>query len=48
MHHFNHLFNKNLITTELENLKQLQNETLTDYAERERKLLKKKFLIIRD
>lgn len=40
--HFSHLCNKSLLTTQLENLKQEKDESLSDYAERARKLLDKK------
>lgn len=40
--HFSHLCNKNLLTTQLENLKQKKGESLSEYAEKARKLLDKK------
>lgn len=42
MSHYSYLCNKNLITTQLENLKQKKDETLIDFAERARKLLRTK------
>lgn len=40
--HYSHLCNKSLITTQLENLRQKKDESLTDYADRARKLLNTK------
>lgn len=40
--HYAHLCNKNLITTQLENIRQNEKETLTEYSERARKLLRTK------
>lgn len=42
LEHFSHLCNKSLLTTQLENLKQNPNESLIDYADRARKMLKMK------
>lgn len=42
MKYYDYLCNKNLVTTQLENLKQKRDESLTDYAERARKLLRTK------
>lgn len=42
MKRYCYLYNKNLVNTELENLKQGQKESLSEYAERARKLLRKK------
>lgn len=42
MKHYAHLCNKNLVTTQLENVKQKKDESLLDYAERARKLLRNK------
>lgn len=42
MKRYSYLYNKNLVNTELENLKQGQKESLSEYAERARKLLRKK------
>lgn len=40
--HYAHLCNKNLVTTQLENIRQGEKETLTEYSERARKLLRTK------
>lgn len=40
--HFSYLCNTNLITTQLENLRQKKKESIAEYAERARKLLNKK------
>lgn len=40
--HYAHLCNKNLITTQLENIRQGPKETLPEYSERARKLLRTK------
>lgn len=40
--HYTHLCNKNLVTTQLENIRQGEKETLTEYSERARKLLRTK------
>lgn len=40
--HFSYLANKEVVTSQLENLKQEKNETINEYAERSRKLLKDK------
>lgn len=42
MTRYGYLCNKNVITTQLENLKQNKDESLTDYSERARKLLRTK------
>lgn len=40
--HFSYLANKEVVTSQLENLRQGKNETINEYAERSRKLLKDK------
>lgn len=40
--HFAYLSNRNVITSQLENLRQGENETLSEYADRARKLLKER------
>lgn len=41
-HHFSYLFNKDILTSQIENLRQERDENLTKYAERARKLLMEK------
>lgn len=41
-HHFAHLNNKNIVSSQLENLRQETNETISAYADRARKLLREK------
>lgn len=40
--HFSHLSNRNIITSQLENLRQEYNESLSEYANRARKLLRER------
>lgn len=40
--YFSHLTNKNIVTSQLENLRQEKKESMSDYAERARKLLREK------
>lgn len=46
--HFSYLANKNILSSQLENLHQEKNESLNEYSERARKLLKEKNSIYND
>lgn len=44
LHYFSHLTNKNVVSSQLENLHQNDNESISDYANRARQLLRQKNL----